>query len=355
MMKNLRVFIPAILAFSLVGCDEDWNPDELSKPKTGTLVLTEMTVSNDAEVANSFITTIVNEAGVVLYSWDYQELPDNVDLKPGNYKLVISSREINAAVWDEPFYTATENVQIVESENTAIGSVKCQRTSVGVSVSYSEDLLPLLGEDATVTISAGSDIEVVFTREEKRTAHIVLYEGSTTMIAAFSGIIEGEAVKHSRIITDINASQDVAIDYVIQDLVKPEVNPTAPMITSETLNIEGTNVITEDIIAKVDIAAPNGIEKFEVEIISAQLTKDELQNVGLDSEFDLANPGNLVGPLTELGFPTGDAVKGKTQLEFDITNFMQLLAFFQGTHQFKLTITDVKGLTSTKTLTFQAL
>ncbi len=354
MRKNLRIFIPAILAFSLAGCDEDWNPDELSKLKTGTLVLTEMTVSNGADDANSFIATIATDAGVTLYHWGNQELPDNVDLMPGNYKLVISSRE-NAAVWGGPIYTATENIQIVESENTAIGSVKCQRTSVGVSVSYSDDLLPLLGEDAKVTISAGSDIEVVFTRAEKRTAHFMLPEGSTTMAVSFTGVIENEAVNHNKLITDITNGQDIIIDYVVDDLVKPKVDPTAPLITSETLNIDGVNVITEDIIAKVDVVAPNGIEKFEVEIISAQLTKEELQNVGLDSEFDLANPGDLVQPLTELGFPTGNAVKSKTQLEFDITNFMQLLAFFQGTHQFKLTITDAKGLITTKTLTFQAL
>ena len=84
------------------------------------------------------------------------------------------------------------------------------------------------------------------------------------------------------------------------------------------------------------------------------LTKEMLQDVGLDATFDLANPGNLGEALAELGFPTGDAVLGKTNLTFDITDFMPLLVIFPGQHQFKLTITDMKDNTVSQSLTFIA-
>ena len=70
----------------------------------------------------------------------------------------------------------------------------------------------------------------------------------------------------------------------------------------------------------------------------------------MDSEFDLAYPGDLEGALNELGFPTGDAVIGQTNMTFDITLFMSLLIYFPGEHQFQLTITDTTGQSITKTL-----
>ncbi len=142
------------------------------------------------------------------------------------------------------------------------------------------------------------------------------------------------------------------LTFEAKQLIDPE---KAPAITSQTLNLDGVNTITDDIVAKVDISAPYGIEIFNVKIISEQLTPEMLQDVGLAAEFDLAHPGELAEALNELGFPTGDAVLGKTELAFDITAFMPLLAMFEGTHQFQLTITDKEGLTVTKTLTFQAI
>ena len=138
-------------------------------------------------------------------------------------------------------------------------------------------------------------------------------------------------------------------------VVAEEVVGAAPVITSTTLDLNGVNVITEDIQAKVDIAAENGIANLHVKIISEMLTKEMLQDVGLDSEFDLANPGALAEALASLGFPVGDAVSGKTELPFDITDFMPMLAMFPGQHDFELTVVDAADLSTTKTLKFQSI
>ena len=115
------------------------------------------------------------------------------------------------------------------------------------------------------------------------------------------------------------------------------------------------NIITENLQAKVDIVAENGIANLHVKIISEMLTKEMLQEVGLDSEFDLANPGDLAEVLGELGFPVGEAVVGKTELLFNITDFMPLLAMFPGQHDFELTVVDAADLSTTKTLKFQSV
>ena len=70
-------------------------------------------------------------------------------------------------------------------------------------------------------------------------------------------------------------------------------------------------------------------------------------------KFDLAHPENDE-VATKLGslFPIRDAVIGKTELPFDITQFIPLLLSFEGEHKFIITVTDQTGSSESKTLTF---
>ncbi|MDE5682644.1 MAG: hypothetical protein K2I39_00345, partial [Muribaculaceae bacterium] len=56
--------------------------------------------------------------------------------------------------------------------------------------------------------------------------------------------------------------------------------------------------------------------------------------------------------LEGLGFPIGDAVLGKTTIDFNITEFVPLLNIYPGKSDFIITVTDSKGATSTLTLKF---
>jgi len=112
----------------------------------------------------------------------------------------------------------------------------------------------------------------------------------------------------------------------------------------------------------VVIKAEKGISDFVVRISSTDgLTKDTLEGVGLTDEFSLVrdtqyfvalggdpnDPDNPDG----LGFPVGDEVAGKTELNISITGFMELLeALGDNTDVFSMTVTDAEG--TTKTLTF---
>ena len=119
--------------------------------------------------------------------------------------------------------------------------------------------------------------------------------------------------------------------------------------------------------ASVTISAPNGVASFHVSIRSDALSQAELQSVGLDSEFNLAtgladNGTDLTNPLANLGFPvatggttpegtTYQAVVNATELNFDITSFMALLAALgNGQHDFVLTVTDNAGQTGETTI-----
>ncbi|MDE6207289.1 MAG: hypothetical protein K2M55_05730, partial [Muribaculaceae bacterium] len=107
--------------------------------------------------------------------------------------------------------------------------------------------------------------------------------------------------------------------------------------------------------ATVTISCPEGIAKLQVTIISEKLSP-MLPDVGLCESFDLVDPKtedgkDLTNDLRGIGLPCGDDVKGKTEVLFDITMFMDLLVF-EDDYNFELEVVDTKGKSSSLTLKF---
>lgn len=140
--------------------------------------------------------------------------------------------------------------------------------------------------------------------------------------------------------------------------------------TSETLANENGNVLDDTPnnaadfgegkkAAKIHIHSEAPITSFKVKINSETLTADVLGSVGLASEFDLADPivtvdgekKDLTEGLKGLDFPVGDEVRGATDLDFDITQFVPLTMIYgAANHRFILTVTDNAGNSKTLTL-----
>lgn len=116
--------------------------------------------------------------------------------------------------------------------------------------------------------------------------------------------------------------------------------------------------IADGSVADLKVTVPAGIARMMVKIDSQVLPAEELGSLGLMPEFDLVNPVNPDNPdmgtkLTEMGFPIGDDVKGKTYVEFDITGFIPLLKELgAGYSNFVITVTDNDGNTAATTLRF---
>lgn len=103
--------------------------------------------------------------------------------------------------------------------------------------------------------------------------------------------------------------------------------------------------------AKIHIHSDAPIASFKVKIDSETLKDDVLGSVGLVPEFDLADPKDLEAGLKSLGFPLGDEVRGATDLDFDITQFVPLTMIYgAANHRFILTVTDNAGNSKTLTL-----
>lgn len=110
----------------------------------------------------------------------------------------------------------------------------------------------------------------------------------------------------------------------------------------------------------VEVIADEGIDTFEVFITS---TNDDFNDIiavmQFDGGFDIANPesADMEEALGTLGLPYGDAVKGKTKMTFDISDFVPLLFEFVKTKGFEanfgLIVTDSKGNVGEATITLE--
>lgn len=94
---------------------------------------------------------------------------------------------------------------------------------------------------------------------------------------------------------------------------------------------------------KFTVTSETGLTEFKIHIDSETLTPEELAGVGLSSDLDLINPGDLSATLSNLGFPVGETVNGQTEVPFDITGFVPMLMVLKGSHKFVMTISDANG------------
>lgn len=390
-ITKLAAFVALTITFT--SCEEQWNPNQLLQ-ENGTINLSSLTIDVDGEVSemsrstegidvNTFTVTILDaNTGAATNQWTVAAMPEVVTLPVGNYIIDVENTTLQPAAWDAPWYHSTSKVAVVKDEVAYPSPITCKLSNVMVSVAYSDALRQALDPDAKVVIAVSPEAPLIYTLDETRTGYFALPEGASTLVAEFTGKVNGREVTLRKSFGDIAVAQhhtitfslksgqldpsiiidaDITYDDVDIDIpgnedpiIPPTPGEDLPTITSETLDLEGVNHVTEDMQAIVNIKAPNGIAHLWVTIISDGLTADVLQEVGLTDKFDLAYPGEYEESLQGLGFPTGENVIGQTDLIFDISEFVPLLPLFPGSHNFVLDVEDAKGNKVSVTLKFYA-
>ena len=127
-----------------------------------------------------------------------------------------------------------------------------------------------------------------------------------------------------------------------------------PRIQWVGYDIDKRQVMKADDTCMIRITAPLAIQDFEIEIVSLTLNAQELEAVGLAAKFSLVNSTEMFTALSGLGFPVGDAVYNQTLImedQLNITNFLGILSMLgAGDHDFVMTVTDMEGNATTKTV-----
>ena len=309
----------------------------------------------------------------------------------------------------------------MQSKKQALKETKTERgTVIGalqhlkVAVNFSDDRVKASAGDLNCQVRVNQEGVLDFTPAEKRSGYFEVIPGNTTMVATFTGTVNGYSEEINRIYTDIvpgnhyiinfslksgdptvpgevgqfDPAEGINVDFSVvnedlngnltvgedpitgdrpgheewpEDPIKPDdpVTPTEDIFFSVpdgcNMKLDAPNDVAdypmgEDVPAIVDIKADEGIAKLEVTIDSESL---DVEDVGLKKHFDLANPGDLEEALMGLGLiPADGVVAGKTQLQFNITTFIPLLGSFNGTHKFIIEVTDKGGHTKTLELVF---
>lgn len=295
--------------------------------------------------------------------------------------------------------------------------IKCKLNNIKVTVEYNDDLLKLMADDASVNVKVGAAANLTFAKNENRSGYfmaantmIAEFAGKVNGQEASSrkqynevkagthyhilfvykaaeivgdGTIDpvgGINVSAQVTVTDVNDGTNLDAggddEYLEDDRnkggedddpSKPD-DPTPPAeggpnITAEDPimlsngNADGNllPVIVENgMVCEVKIESVTGITSFTADIVSPVLTEELLVDLGLSTHLDLCNPGECIDGLHNIGLLEGESVKGKTAVDFKLTDFLvPLAAIGAGSqHSFVLTVGDDSGVT-VKTLTLK--
>lgn len=370
--------------------------------------------SSDAEIQNYKVSISKKGENTPLYTYTYSEMPEVVTLNVGEYTVSVKSHDVQKAEWDKPYFIGSRDFSITSGKITEVEEIVCKFSSIKVTITYSDELKSMLTE-ATVNVKA-NDLGVLdFTLGETRAGYFEALEGSTTMIVTFNGVLNGTAITKSVNLTNVAAGQHriinfgaktippvpeqtgtvdpggitVDADMIIEDIdgnqtVEEDIigniknpwdpgkdpdEPTPPTPSDEAATFESTtlNLIgfnnpadpkynSEPGTAAVTIKCPEGFANLKVNIETTNAGFKETVGSMLPLEFDLAYPpADNAEAIASLGFPIGNDVIGKTEVTFDISMFVPLLANedFAGEHTFTLNVTDSKGNSSKVALAFK--
>ena len=325
---------------------------------------------------------------------EYEELSEYL-LKPGTYYVEVSTGENYAITTDKPYYESVDT-SVVKLKEVATVNAVCQLQSAVVYLMPTDEFVNACLDDYSITITNGSgvmsigkdDPKIVYVSpgmEATVTIRATEKKTNTPVIRTFV-LADTEGHVHAKDLFKIeikDLEEDIIPEEPEQPDPDPEPDPEDPTNGKFTIKVDmtvnenpvdivvpsaggsggnigdgdedeggedGITISGDAINTDLVVNAPNGISSFNVQIDSPLLPPSELEGIGLKSEFDLVNPGELAEKLSGLGFPVN--IGGETSVSFNISKFVPMLEILgSGTSNFHLTVTDSKGNTKSKTIT----
>lgn len=214
-----KVFSIVLMALFVIGtftaCHNETLEINTGKVAYGELDLTSLGVNLDVNVdtiyqqsranvsENDFVITVFDEEKEQVEQWVYSKMPDLVSLPVGSYTITASSPDGPQTGFDVPYYEGEVSCTITENQITTVEPIVCKLATSMFTIQFSDDLLPLLGNDVVVIISVGDEI-LKFTKSETRKGYIVVPDEETAFNVELKGTVDGEWI-------DINKRSEVAV------------------------------------------------------------------------------------------------------------------------------------------------
>ena len=386
MKKTILALTAAVSVLLAIGCNKEgvsYSGDKaqltLSLTATGSFVeVSPVSKSEETADVNEFAINIVDVAsGRTVYSWDrYADMPEAVSLEPAEYRVEAGSREKQPVAWNQPVFFGSQNVTVTAG-STAQASVVCTIANMKVTVRCTDAFLAEVEQDFTVTVTT-EDGPLIFTKDRIDAGDAGYFDVAPLTMDLYAVRKSGGTVTHHMEISEVAArdhhiftldaggtgyadfSNGISIDYacnekeehiIIDGTDEPD-TPGAAVTITATAGIDAPVTYNKSELPSefnLTVSAPAGIEKYEVNILSAGL-RGLLDMMQMDYSVDLANMS-----ATEEGFwgslfgITSDDVKGQTDVVFQIGAF--LAAMPAETNELQVVITDKNGETATAALT----
>lgn len=382
----------------------------MSTPDTDIMV-TRADASQD--LSDFQIAFIKENATVASANYRYGDMPDVVTIKAGSYKVTATLGEDREAEWENPYFTGESPYFEVKANEitSSIDPIECELRNIKATIAFDSSLANVMSADSYVEVKVGDNKGLNFTTAEANAgkAGYFRHTDETTLVATFhgkvngsdivetksydgiekgrwykltfklhqgaggagSGSVSGDVVVDASVdVDDVNRDINIGDDEPLDDSERPtegggdEPDPptpgTAPQIVAITpgLVFDTPWHVTNDGSGypacefKIISSAEGGVQELTCDIISDDLTAEELSGIGLQSHLDLVNTGDLTGALSGLGFPVNQG--GNKEVVFNISStFMGMMgAFGNHLHQFKLYVKDANG-ECTKTVMIQ--
>lgn len=261
-IKNILLLTLAIVATALTSCDSPLYPDsDKGNKETGKVSLARMavSVSNAEKVIESrasvevgtFTVNIKNEAGEVVSSFKYAEMPELLALETGKYTVEAYNAEEQEAAFDAPyFYGTSSQFEVKANEVTEVDPIVCKLANVKVGIFYSDELKKVMGSDVVVTVKVADTEELDFVASETRAGYFKYVEGNKTIVATFTGTVDGYKVSDYKVLANAVAPGNYhKITFSIKDApLPPDENG---QIGNSGLNMDAT-VTREDFSGNVN-------------------------------------------------------------------------------------------------------
>ena len=298
--------------------------------------------------------------GIVCDTWTYDEevvfdtsaylfeevLVDDTDLPVINFEGhdLAEPFELTDAMFDaDGKFTKNINVDITAKAPIQSIVVKTSSDNAEFTAAY-DDVMPLECDICAGEVSNTFLKLMGYPTDAKgATSTRIKFGAQADMLRTYEGT-------HSYDITVVDANGGKTVAKL---MVKYGQN-VAPSIVWVGYDIDQRQTYTPGMTCDLNVKATLAVADFKVKIISETLNADQLTSVGLAAEFSLVNDTQFFQSLSGLGFPVGDAVYGKTELDLSISKFLSVLAMLgPGEHDFEMSVTDMEGNATTKTVMFR--
>ena len=408
----MKKILTALAALSvLCACTSKENPDT---DQSGALSL-KLSSSGDyitkagQDDTDEFKIELTRTDGWSLTYDRFADMPEILDLAEGNYTISAISPESKHAAFDLPIYGATEDFTIRVGELTPV-SLVCTLQNMKVSFLLSDNFKKELsdynisvtnasswtaddaGERTLTWDKAAADAGtpgyfsvaalmvkvdgyrsidnseahamMTITDVAPRDHHIIYIDAQVTGSVSGVSIAVDDAVNEKNSDIYIPGWDETPVDGGESGGDDPEEPSTAPTMIWDANPTFAATAIEDEMDVNITISAPEAIESFIVTVDSyvlsdviAAMAGNTAYSWASDGPFDMDLIGDeaLVSALSSM-LPTGDSLYGQTEVLFSLSTLVPMIKIYNpesgSNHIFTIKVTDSKGQTLSKSITF---